>query len=157
MEIREQIAEILERAKVDIQVNLEVQGVNASGRTSESLKVEVYADGVRLLSDGSGAPIQTTEVGRRAGAIPYDFTSIIEQWSRYKGLHFDTDKERRAFASAVAWGKIRTRGYGRPAPSDHGSVSRTIYTPVVDKYITDIRQALKNGILGDVTTILKKG
>lgn len=155
MDVRKEIAGILENARADIQANLEAEGVNASGRTSNSLQVEVYADGVRLFSDGSGAPIQTTEFGRRAGAIPSNFTDIIEQWSRDKGISFDTDKERRAFASAVAWGKIRMRGYGRPSPSDHGSALETIYTPVVDKYIPQIKKAVKSGILLDVHSIVK--
>lgn len=92
---------ILERAKAAIQAQMEYQGVNATGNTSRSFRVERYEGGVRLVMGGTEyptAPLQTLEVGRPGGAVPRGFTDILEEWSRAKGLSFSTDRERRSFA-----------------------------------------------------------
>lgn len=129
--MEEKIKAILEDAVAQIQLNLDAKGINASGLTSEGFRVIEYDGGIKLVYDGSGAPLSTLELGRPAGAIPMDFVSIIEQWSRDKGLQFADDKERRRFAGAVAFGKIKERGFGRPAPSDFGSSDATVYSDVV--------------------------
>lgn len=142
--LKRKIYDILDRARADICANMDAQGITASGRTKESLQVEEYEGGVRLVqrSEVGGAPIQTTEVGRRPGKVPANFTDIIVQWSIDKGLQFQTDRERRKFAGAVAWGKIRQDGYGRPSSSAWGNKSATIYSPVVESVADEIKSAI---------------
>ena len=62
---------------------------------------------------GDRAPMDTLEIGRPGGAVPRNFTDIIEQWSKDKGLNWGSDKQRRKIAGAVAWGKIRRFGTDR--------------------------------------------
>ena len=92
---------ILERAKEAIQQQMEYQGINATGNTSRSFRVERYEGGVRLVMGGTEyptAPLQTLEVGRPGGAVPRGFTDILAEWSRAKGIPFSKDSERRSFA-----------------------------------------------------------
>lgn len=90
---------ILERAKTQIQANLANNNINATGRTSASIRVEEYEGGIRLVGGGSNcAPINTLEVGRPGGNVPGGMTEILYQWSIAKGISFTSDHERRTFA-----------------------------------------------------------
>ena len=58
----DEIVDILERAKADIQARLAEEGINASGRSSASLRVETYDGGVRLMyGNPDTAPFETLE------------------------------------------------------------------------------------------------
>lgn len=149
----DEIESILESAKDRIVANLDSNGITASGRTKEGFKVISDDKSVKLIYDRSagGAPLSTTEQGRESGAIPTDFVSILEQWSRDKNIPFDSDKDRHKFAGAVAFGKIKPRGYGRPSPSDFGSISAVVYTPVVQEAATE----LYNKVPGIIASYIK--
>lgn len=85
--LTQKVVEILENAKSRIQQNMSSNGINASGRTSESLRVEVYDGGVRLVAGGERvAPFFTLETGRPGGKVPKKFNSIIELWIADKGI-----------------------------------------------------------------------
>lgn len=102
-EIIAAIEAALDETKEAIRASMEENGVNASGRTSDSLRVERYDGGVRLMIGGADtAPLATLEVGRGGGKVPRGFTDIIEQWSRDKGLTFGSERERRTFAYLTA-------------------------------------------------------
>lgn len=104
-DITAQVVSILERAKIAIQAKMDEKNINASGRTSASLRVETYDGGVRLVIGGNGqktAPLATLEVGRKGGKVPQGFAAIIEQWSRDKGLVFATESKLRSFAYLTA-------------------------------------------------------
>lgn len=148
------VQRLLENAKLQIQANLASEGINASGRTSDSLRVIVDDNTVKLVQDISNgcAPIATAEVGRNSGRIPYDFTRIVYEWSMDKGLSFENDKERMKFAGAVAWGKIRNRGYGRPGPSDFGRVKADVYSPVVE----DVENSVRDLVTLKVAEVIRK-
>ena len=103
MDIRQNIAAILERCKSEIELNMETQDVNASGRTIGSLAVVSDNDGLRLgLFGNAHAPLGTLEVGRAGGIVPAGFYQIIKQWTRDKGLQFGSETERGTFAYFVA-------------------------------------------------------
>jgi hypothetical protein len=144
-DVIDDIVKILDAAKIDIQSNMEAGKINASGRTTNSLLVERYDEGVRLVSRGEKvAPFETTEKGRPAGKIPKGFFDIIYQWSIDKGIAMD-DKERKKFSRAVAF-SIKKRGTER-----NRSNRNDIYSPVVaavkikikDIVATSIRESLK--------------
>lgn len=112
--LTERVVERLERLRADIVAQVEQKGITASGRTQRSLTVETYASGVRLVARaGERAPIPTLEIGRGGGRVPKNFTDIIAEWSKEKGLAWGDDKQRRKIAGAVAWGKIRKEGTNR--------------------------------------------
>lgn len=128
------IIRILTETREQIRANMDAAHVNASGRTSASIRVEPYDGGVRLvggydtthrISDyprilGSldapdTAPIPTLEVGRKGGGeppVPRGFYYIIRQWSRDKGLQFSSETERGTFAYFLAR-KIARQGTKR--------------------------------------------
>lgn len=127
--IEQDILRVLMQTRDEIRANMASKGINASGRTSASLTAEQYADGVRLyFKAGDRAPMETLEIGRPAGKVPYRFTDIIVQWSKDKGLNWGNEKQRRKIAGAVAWGKIRRFGTDR-------------HTHPVDVYSTPIQRA----------------
>ncbi|MCC8093355.1 hypothetical protein [Akkermansia sp.] len=147
----------LEQSLKEIQASLSGQKINASGRSSEGFRVRVSDTRAQLYytRDGGGAPLSTLEQGRPAGAVPRNFTEIIEQWSRDKGLHFTNEKERRRFAGAVAYGKIKRFGYGRPAPAWYGSRTYN-WTPVVDAAADALKKSLPWYVKTYLTNLIYK-
>ena len=147
MDIANKIYEILDKCKADIQAQMASGGVNASGRTSASLKVESYPGGVRLVSRGQNiAPFETLEVGRAGGKVPYNFTQILTQWSRDKGIAFTKERERRTFAYLLGK-KIAKIGTKR-----HREPRNDIYTPAVTKVVEEIRTIVMAEIKEQIKT-----
>ena len=117
-QLENDIIKVLTQARDEIRANMEAENVNASGRTSASIRVEVYDGGFRLIGGTNGthpierplgvvdasdtAPIPTLEVGRTGGDVPKGFYYIIREWSREKGLRFSSESERGTFAYFVA-------------------------------------------------------
>ncbi len=99
--MREQVVEILEKAREEIQARMEQEDINASGRSSRSWRVEEYANGVRLVyGNPDTAPLETLEIGRPGGDVPggfrmtkdgvrdvsNTFKAILVQWAKDKGI-----------------------------------------------------------------------
>lgn len=119
--LEQQIWNILDQAGKEIRVNMSSRRVNASGRTAESIRVEKYKTGLRLVGGTNGthpvtdypawrgtadaadtAPIPTLEFGRgvstKTPPVPRAFYYIIREWTRDKGLNFASESERSTFA-----------------------------------------------------------
>ena len=150
IDVKQIVLEILETAKIEIQENMATEGINASGETSASLTVTVDGDLVRLSNENK-TPFETTEHGRLSGNVPRNFTDIIYKWHKDKGLNWGDEKEARKIAGAVAWGKIRKFGYGRPSGTFFGSEKKDIYTPVIEK----IKEKIEGKIEIKITELLK--
>lgn len=122
------VANVLEGVKVEIQAQMKAKGIDASGRTSASLRVERYENGVRLVMGpvGEAAPLATLEVGRAGGKVPRGFAEIIEQWSIDKGLRFPEEGDRRRFSYLTARKIARegTRRHEKPVEVYSEAVSR---------------------------------
>ena len=153
-DVKKKVVEILETAKIEIQENMATEGINASGETSASLEVYEHGDIVGLANSNSN-PFETTEEGRKPGNVPRNFTEIIYQWHKDKGLNWGDEKEARKIAGAVAWGKIRKFGYGRPSGTIFGSEKKDIYTPVIGKVRKKLEVDLKNEIELKIKNYLK--
>ena len=148
MQITDQIAQILETCKGQIQTNMASRNINASGRTSKSLTVERYAGGVRLVSKGESiAPFETVQYGRKAGKVPKGFYYIIKQWSREKGLTFSKESERSTFAYFLS------RKIAREGTERHRTPDEQVYTPPV----TEAVRAIRATIGANVVQIIKGG
>lgn len=125
--LRKEITALLEKLKAEIQANMESEGVNASGRTSKSLRVVRYKDGVMLVAAaGDRAPMRTLEKGREGGDVPRGFYYIIKQWTRDKGLTFASESERGTFAYFLS------RKIAREGTERHKN-NINVYTNEVDK------------------------
>ena len=148
MEIAAKIITILERCKKEIQANMQSRNINASGRTSASLKVETYAGGVRLVSAGERiAPFDTVQFGRPAGRVPRGFYYILKEWSREKGLTFDRESERSTFAYFLS------RKIAREGTQRHSTPDEQVYTPPVTEAVKEIRATIG----ANVVQIIKGG
>lgn len=111
MTIAEYISQSLNDAVVGIKNNLTTKNINATGKTSESIRVvELDADKHwQIVGGGQNcAPIATLEVGRKGGKVPMGFTEIIYNWGIAKGMS-DWSMES---AAKVAW-KIKRKGTNR--------------------------------------------
>lgn len=148
MEYRDQIIKILEDARNEIKDNMSAARINASGRTSDSMRVEQDDKGFRLMGGTNGthgvgdgsiyasdtAPIPTLEIGRAGGNVPKGFYYIIKEWSKEKGITFEKESERSTFAYFVAK-KIAREGTAR-------------HVSPVDIYSTPVNKAV--GLINDV-------
>lgn len=148
MQITDQIAQILETCKGQIQANMASHNINASGRTSKSLTVERYAGGVRLISKGEKvAPFETVQFGRPGGRVPRGFYYILKEWSREKGLTFSKESERSTFAYFLS------RKIAREGTDRHTTPDEQVYTPPV----TEAVKAIRATIGANVVQIIKGG
>ena len=160
------IIRILSETRDKIRANMDAQKVNASGRTSASIRVEPYDGGIKLvggydttrkiedypsilgtLDASDTAPIPTLEVGRVGGNVPRGFYYIIREWSREKGLNFSSESERGTFAYFVAR-KIARSGTKRSiAPID-------VYSTPVEEAKEKINEILRESLSHTVRAAL---
>lgn len=97
------VNEILNDTLNRIKDEMTRKNISASGRTSDSLRVESDDKGMRLVIGGDRtAPAATLEVGRAGGRVPAGFYGIIIQWTRDKGLTFESERERNTFSFFTA-------------------------------------------------------
>ena len=94
--IREVVGVELETLRKRIIENHEQAGQVASGRTRDSLRVELSEDGGALWGRKAFAVLET---GRKPGRVPKGFRDIILQWVIDKGV---TVKNPKSFAFLVA-------------------------------------------------------
>lgn len=126
-DFRDDLRALLNELIANVRNEMQAQGVNASGRTSDSLRVTEEDTIMRVVAGGSGthalsynpavwtfdsAPAGTLEIGRKGGKVPRGFYYIIKEWSAEKGLAFDSESERGRFAYFLA-NKIAREGTER--------------------------------------------
>lgn len=140
--------EELDALRLRIIANHEAAGQVASGRTRESLSVEVNErEGILW----GRFPFGTLETGRKPGKTPRNFSSIIRQWIIDKGIPVTpipyvrnpsdrwqpkyTPQERglMSLSGAIAH-KIKTEGTSLYRSGGR----RDIYTPEIEKTINSI-------------------
>lgn len=162
MDIKTQILKILTEAKDKIVSNIDSEGIRASGRTQNSLKVEDRGEHLVLVENGNGAPFETLQYGREGGRVPKGFAKIIEQWIVDKGIttapiqykrkpsekwqpKYTSDiRGRMAAAGAIAY-KIRSVGTDRfTQPNEN------VYTQTIDEAINKIEKFFIESIKSEV-------
>lgn len=79
----DELKKILNKMVAEMRDNLAKTNTNASGRTSQSLRVVMTENGGQIWGRRY---FRGTEQGRAGGAVPRNFTSIIRQWILDKGL-----------------------------------------------------------------------
>lgn len=149
MELLEQTLNDIVR---DIRDNLAATGTNASGRTSDSLSVEMYTGGGMV----TGRPyFQSVETGRPPGRVPQRFDLIIRQWMKDKGITAPplpykrkpsqnwqpkyTPEERGAMAMAHAIA-YKIEHEGTRLFRDGGRTD--IYTSAIDRRLAELEEKL---------------
>lgn len=144
MGIEELIIKQMQEAVADIRANMQAKGINASGRTSASVHVRTSGNLIELVGGGENtAPFPTVEVGRAGGNVPAGFYRIIKEWSRVKGISFETEGGRSRFAYFTAR-KIARQGTQRHMqPVD-------VYSETVKRTAAKIDTILQRWLLGRV-------
>ena len=135
-----QITQLLEQAKDNIQQSMATNGINSSGRTSDSFHV-VEEDGhIMLVMGGHGtAPLATLEIGRAGGKVPYSFQDILFEWSKNKGIPFPDDKMRKNFAWFLSQ-KIKREGTLRhKTPVD-------VYSTIVHDTVAQLKEGIVTAV-----------
>lgn len=165
-ELEQQIIAILTQARDEMRANMQAQRINASGRTSASLRVEKYSGGVRLVGGTDGvhpvsdapngisaadtAPIPTLEFGRAGGGnppVPRGFYYIIREWTREKGLSFASESERGTFAYFLAR-KIAREGTKR------NQIPADVYSTPVMNTRERIEKIIKSSLRNTISAAL---
>lgn len=154
MDVREQILNELNKAAEEIRANMESEGVNASGRTSRSLRSEdrgkslVLVIGGDKATFGRTAPLETLEIGSKPGLRGDWFKSVIVQWTRDKGMTFENESHRWAVSTIIAR-NIEDAGTGRfRNPID-------IYTSVIGRAKDGIRSVIAGDFRQMLHTMIK--
>lgn len=146
-DLKQEIVNILFQTRDEIKANMQAEHINASGRTSASIRVVEYDGGVRLVGGTYGkhyvhppqsntiqtsdtAPIRTLEFGRKGGKIPKGFFYILLEWTREKGIGVANEQQRRRIAAYLV-DKIQREGTER-------------YKHHVDVYSTPVENAKEN-------------
>lgn len=160
MAIQDLIYSALEEVRDEIKQNISSTGSTASGRTADSMEIEVTGTSGRLTGRQA---FWTLERGRGPGRIPGNMRDIIKQWALDKGMSISpipyirqaSDKwqpkytpEQRgldAFAGAVAF---NIANKGTQLYLDGGRDD--IYTPAIDKAM----DKLANNVLLNISTEL---
>lgn len=166
-DVKAGVIAILLQARDDIRANMSQRGVNASGRTSASIRVRETDTGFALVGGGGGvhivsgqprgedvtagdtAPIPTLEVGRPGGRVPRGFYYILKQWTRDKGLAFAKESERQTFAYVLAKKIARSGTRRHVAPVDVFSTpaknaAKNIQSDMSLRVATEIKKVLTN-------------
>lgn len=154
MDVRSIIVGQLETARDDIRANMSSEDVNASGRTSASLRVEDRGDKVVLVIGGDRAkygrtaPLETLQIGSRPGMRGDWFKSVIVQWTREKRMTFENESHRWAVSTIIARnieaeGTVRHRN-----PID-------VYSSVIDKTTSGIRSLIAADFRQALHTMIK--
>lgn len=150
MDVRQVIVESLTKARDKVRDNMANEGVNASGRTSASLRVEDRGRAIVLVIGGNEgqfgrtAPLDTLEIGSRPGLRGDWFRSVIHDWTIDKGMTFENESHRWAVSTIIAQ-NIEDEGTKRfRNPID-------VYSSVLGNTSAEIRSL----IAGDFKTMMQ--
>lgn len=153
IDIRRILTSALEDAKEKIQHNLDITGTNASGRTSQSLTVEV--DGNTGVLYGRQA-FGTVETGRKPGKVPYGFRDIIYQWMQDKGVHAKVEGRRSQEPADHSMAYIIARKIANEGSKLYRDDGRDdIYSNVLPLTIERVQNEVTNVYIINIQSILR--
>lgn len=125
------VSDGLQGLRQRIIANHEAAGQVASGRTRDSLKVEMTGEGGILWGRQAFGVLET---GRKPGKVPKGFYGIILQWVKDKGIQVEKPK---SFAYLVAR-KIANEG----TRLYRSGQKEDIYSTEVEKTVRDISERI---------------
>ena len=124
------VGDSLEELRKRIIANHEAAGQVASGRTRDSLKVELTEDGGILWGRQAFGALET---GRKPGKVPKGFSDIILRWMDEKGITVEHPK---SFAYLVA------RRIANEGTLLYRSGKIDVYSTDMEKTIKDILERI---------------
>lgn len=155
-DVRSAIVQSLTNAQSSIRANMESEHVNASGRTSKSLRVEDRGDRIVLVIGGSQfgrtAPLETLEIGSKPAPRGDWFKSVIFQWTKDKGMSFPDDDKWESHRWAVS--TIIARNIEEFGTERHRNPIN-VYTSVVEQTKRDIQSLIYGDFREMIRTQIK--
>lgn len=152
MTISEYISGRLDNAVTGIKANMVAKNINATGRTSNSIRVVTLEKDSHWQIVGGGqntAPIATLEVGRAAGNIPMGFGQIIYNWGVAKGLA--------NWSMRAAWGvAINIKEWGTKRHWFNEDVYSSIINVTQDDIRKEGKEHVKNIVKEKISNIIHK-
>lgn len=151
-DVRQAIVQSLTNAQSSIRANMEAEHVNASGRTSKSLRVEDRGNSIVLVIGGSQfgrtAPLETLEIGSKPAPRGDWFKSVIFQWTKDKGMSFENESHRWAVSTIIARNieEFGTERHRNPI---------NVYTSVVEQTKRDIQSLIYGDFREMIRTQIK--
>ena len=151
-DVRQAIVQSLTNAQSYIRANMEAEHVNASGRTSKSLRVEDRGNSIVLVIGGSQfgrtAPLETLEIGSKPAPRGDWFKSVIFQWTKDKGMSFESESHRWAVSTIIARNieEFGTERHRNPI---------NVYTSVVEQTKRDIQSLIYGDFREMIRTQIK--
>lgn len=148
--MKEYILKELELWISQIRTNIDREGANASGNARRSLRVNVDGNKFQIVACDYFPMLESGYDGKNPPA-PRNFSTIIEQWTRDKGMTFQDEEERKDVAGRIAY-FIRENG-----TKLHRQGGRTsIYTDVIDAQLGGFKKRLKEQFLTTISEWQKK-
>lgn len=148
MQVEEVVIGILKTTAANIRQNMESKGINATGRTSLSVRVRKVGSDLELVGGGDSqawggktAPFETIEIGRKPGGDYKQLRGAIYYWTIAKGFDFDDSSHRWAVSTNIAKNIV---AHGTRRYSQHEDV----YTTEVKEASEKIRAELFDGVAG---------
>lgn len=134
----------LEAIRKGIIARMSALGRNASGRSVASLGVVTTADGGYL--EGSSSFL-VMESGRKGGKVPYDFRSIIAEWTKAKGLSYQSlgstpEKGLAKLSGAIAY-SIMKKGTRLYRDNGYNDIYSTVMEKELEALATDTAGTLE--------------
>lgn len=148
--MKEYILKELELWISQIRTNIDREGANASGKARRSLRVNVDGNKYQIVACDYFPMLESGYDGKNPPS-PRNFSTIIEQWTRDKGMTFQDEEERKDVAGRIAY-FIRENG-----TKLHRQGGRTsIYTDVIDAQLGGFKKRLKEQFLTTISEWQKK-
>lgn len=148
--MKEYILKELELWISQIRTNIDREGANASGKARRSLRVNLDGNKYQIVACDYFPMLESGYDGKNPPA-PRNFSTIIEQWTRDKGMTFQDEEERKDVAGRIAY-FIRENG-----TKLHRQGGRTsIYTDVIDAQLGGFKKRLKEQFLTTISEWQKK-
>jgi len=168
MDLKKEIVNILLEAKDEIISNIDTEGIRASGRTQQSLKVVEYENGVQLVGGGGdAASIESLQYGWKPEKIPDDipknFVEILVKWIEDKQINvkqvpykrkpsanwqpkYTVEERSKRIAAASIANHIKNFGTLR-----YRNNNLNVYTPIVEK----VKEKVSKIVLASIRESLK--
>lgn len=124
----------------EIQGEMKMQNLNASGNLSNSLSYSIAPNAVTIYGNYY---FPYAVGGRKAGKAPSNFNDILLKWIEDKGLSKGNDKENLKFASSIAW-KIRL--YGSAKHRGDKPKNDVLYAPML-KMMPKLDRIIENELV----------
>ena len=154
--VLDRVEVILNEARDAIRADMASKGINATGNTSKSFRVERYDGGIRLVMGGESfptAPLETLEVGRPGGNVPGGFrmtkAGVLDVSSTFKAILIEWAKAKGI--SDFGWGRATMLGR---RIAEEGTLRHKSPVNVYSQAVLDAEGKIKKEVRVTITALI---